>query len=140
MEQDFYRGRLEAARKLNPHTATVFPSPLGDGPMIENAVARALHRNLNAFTDAACALQGNDNVIVPAFTPHDLRRTASSQMASIGVPRLTVSKILNHVERGATAVYDRHSYDREKRAALELWGAKLVDLGLEATIAGLPRR
>jgi len=41
--------------------------------------------------------------------------------ASIGVPRLTVAKILNHAEQGVTAVYDRHSYDREKREALDAW-------------------
>jgi hypothetical protein len=46
-------------------------------------------------------------------------------MASGGIPRLTISKILNHVERSVTAVYDRHSYDAEKRAALDWWDAKL---------------
>ena len=35
------------------------------------------------------------------------------------------SKILNHVERNITAVYDRHSYDPEKRAALDWWDVKL---------------
>ena len=34
-----------------------------------------------------------------------------------------MSKILNHVESGITAVYDRHSYDAEKRHALDLWGS-----------------
>ncbi len=38
------------------------------------------------------------------------------------VSRLVVPKILNHVESGITAVYDRHSYDAEKRHALDLWG------------------
>jgi len=36
----------------------------------------------------------------------------------IGIPRSTVSKILNHVEPGVTAVYDRYSYDKEKREAI----------------------
>ena len=44
-------------------------------------------------------------------------------MTGIGVERLIVSKILNHVERGITAVYDRHSYENEKRAALEALAA-----------------
>jgi hypothetical protein len=39
-----------------------------------------------------------------------------------------ISKVLNHVERGITAVYDRHGYDREKRAALDAWAAKLADI------------
>ncbi len=30
---------------------------------------------------------------------------------------------MNHVKSGITAVYDRHSYDAEKRRALDLWGS-----------------
>ena len=48
--------------------------------------------------------------------------------ASIGVPRLTVAKILNHAEQGVTAVYDRHSYDREKREALDAWAKRLAEI------------
>jgi integrase len=59
------------------------------------------------------------------FRGHDLRRTAASLMVGAGVQRLVVSKILNHVETGVTAVYDRHSYDFEKRAALDFWGKRL---------------
>ncbi len=59
------------------------------------------------------------------FRGHDLRRTAASLMVGGGVPRLVVSKILNHVETGVTAVYDRHSYDPEKRAALYYWGNRV---------------
>jgi hypothetical protein len=33
--------------------------------------------------------------------------------------------VLNHVETGVTAIYDRHSYDPEKQAALAWWGTKL---------------
>ena len=47
-------------------------------------------------------------------------------MTGVGIPRLTVSKILNHVEPGVTAVYDRHSYDKEKREALEEWSKRLM--------------
>jgi integrase len=63
---------------------------------------------------------------VSDFRGHDLRRTAASLMTAGGISRLTVSKILNHVERGVTAVYDRHSYDAEKAAALAWWDAKLA--------------
>jgi hypothetical protein len=42
--------------------------------------------------------------------------------------RLVVSKILNHVERSITAVYDRHSYDREKQAALLKWDRRLAEI------------
>ena len=59
------------------------------------------------------------------FRGHDLRRTAASRMASAGVPRLVIGKVLNHVEQGVTAVYDRHGYDGEKRAALDIWARDL---------------
>ena len=45
-----------------------------------------------------------------------------------GISRLTVKKILNHAERDVTAVYDRHSYDPEKRTALEAWGRRLEEI------------
>jgi len=63
---------------------------------------------------------------VDDFRGHDLRRTAASIMASGGIPRLSISKILNHVERSVTAVYDRHTYDAEKAAALAWWDRKLA--------------
>jgi len=60
------------------------------------------------------------------FRPHDLRRTAASLMTSSGIQRIVVQKILNHVETGVTAVYDRYSYDNEKRVALEAWGRQVA--------------
>jgi hypothetical protein len=49
-------------------------------------------------------------------------------MTSLGVARLVVGKILNHAEPGVTKVYDRHSYDAEKRQALNAWGARVMEL------------
>lgn len=62
------------------------------------------------------------------FVPHDLRRTAASFMTSMGIPRLTVKKLLNHVERDVTATYDRHSYDAEKKHALDVWAQRLEEI------------
>ena len=56
-----------------------------------------------------------------------LARPASSSRTS----RLVVSKLLNHIsaERNdITAVYDRASYDGDKRAALNSWAAKLEQI------------
>lgn len=68
-------------------------------------------------------------------TPHDLRRTAASLMTGMGVSRLTVKKLLNHVDNEITAVYDRHSYDSEKRLALEAWGRRVEEI-----VAGTGRK
>ena len=59
------------------------------------------------------------------FRGHDLRRTAASRMASAGCSRLVIAKVLNHAEPGVTAVYDRHTYDAEKRTALQTWAGTL---------------
>jgi hypothetical protein len=49
-------------------------------------------------------------------------------MTSMGISRLVVAKILNHMESGITRVYDRHSYDAEKRQALDAWDQKVMGL------------
>jgi integrase len=92
-----------------PLPAFVFPGPRGGH--IEN-VQKAIQRIRNSTGIA--------------FRGHDLRRTAATQMTSMGIPRLTVRKILNHVEPGVTQIYDRYSYDIEKREALEIWSKRLL--------------
>jgi hypothetical protein len=57
---------------------------------------------------------------------HKQRRTAASILAKMGVPRLVIGKILNHVEPGVTKVCDRCSYDKDKQEALNTWGARLA--------------
>ena len=71
------------------------------------------------------------------FRGHDLRRTAATHMAAAGVPRGHIAHVLNHVEGGAraTRVYDRHSYDREKRTALEAWARSLEPKSSAAGVA-----
>jgi integrase len=102
---------LQAARALSGDSPWVFPSPRTNRPITPAAVNHAMRLRLNSLGIT--------------FVPHDLRRTAASHMTGMGIPRLVVSKLLNHVEKGVTAVYDRHSYDKEKRQALEAWGRKL---------------
>jgi integrase len=93
----------------------LFPSPRGDKPITGPAVDHAMRDN-------------RDTLGTQSATPHDLRRTAASHMTSMGISRLVVSKILNHAEPGVTAVYDRHSYDAEKRQALDAWCARLQEI------------
>ena len=46
-------------------------------------------------------------------------------MASAGIERFLIARVLNHAEPGVTRVYDRHSYDAEKQRALSVWGRQL---------------
>jgi integrase len=56
---------------------------------------------------------------------HDLRRTCVSGMARLGVAPHVADKNLNHQAgtiSGVAAVYQRHEFLAECRAALDLWG------------------
>ncbi len=112
---------LEALREITGKREWVFPSQTRKGQHIAN-IQKAAQRVRD--------LAGVE------FVMHDLRRTAASYMTSAKVPRLVVSKVLNHVETGVTRVYDRHSYDNEKREALETW-AGLLDQIIKAKPAEL---
>ena len=72
-------------------------------------------------------LTGDPEAAMSPWRLHDLRRTCASLMTAGGVPRLTVSKVLGHAEQGVTGQhYDLHDYLLEKKAALDLWGARLA--------------
>jgi Phage integrase family len=65
---------------------------------------------------------------VTGWRLHDLRRTCVSGMARLGVAPHVADKILNHQAgtiSGVAAVYQRHEFLAERRAALDLWGAHI---------------
>ncbi|PPD24997.1 MAG: hypothetical protein CTY30_00830 [Methylocystis sp.] len=74
------------------------------------------------------AERGDEAAAIPQWGLHDLRRTAATNMSKLGVDRLTVSKVLGHAEGGVTKIYDRHSFDKEKRRALDMWGQRLQSI------------
>jgi integrase len=106
------RDILAVMKKQFGQGAWVFPSPTSDGPVRSN-------------TKPTVAIRKASGV---SFTPHDLRRTAASHMASLGITRFTIGRVLNHVEKSVTATYDRHSYDQEKRQGLEAWTRRLAEI------------
>jgi integrase len=63
------------------------------------------------------------------FTTHDLRRTAVTKMAELGVSPIVMASVINHrsvTKAGVTlAVYSQYDYGKEKREALELWAERL---------------
>ncbi len=66
------------------------------------------------------------------FTSHDLRRTAATRMAGLGVLPHVIEAVLNHssgIVSGIAAVYNLESYLAEKRAALSAWSAACVAIG-----------
>jgi integrase len=70
---------------------------------------------------------------------HDLRRTAATRMTAAGIPAAHVSYVLNHTPAGAAAtrVYDRHTYDDEKRIALDTWARSLRAILKDKSVAAV---
>ncbi|MCH4546814.1 tyrosine-type recombinase/integrase [Rhizobium changzhiense] len=72
------------------------------------------------------------------WTFHDLRRTAASGMARLGVPVHVVEAVINHRSgsiKGVAAVYNRYDYAEEKRAALIAWADHVKRLTGDGTAA-----
>jgi len=62
---------------------------------------------------------------------HDLRRTAATMMAELGVLPHIVEAILNHVsghKAGVAGIYNRARYENDRRAALQLWANKVDEI------------
>jgi integrase len=75
--------------------------------------------------------EAGEPVVIPAFRIHDLRRTAASGMARIGIQPHIIEAVLNHqsgVISGVAGIYNRHAYTDEKAAALAAWVHFLLDL------------
>ena len=82
---------------------------------------------------------------LPHWTPHDLRRTAATRLAELGVLPHAIEAVLNHAsghKAGVAGVYNRATYEREKTTALTLWGEHVMALieGREPTVVRLPQR
>jgi integrase len=105
---------IQGAGKTN----YLFPSSRKRGPdgeqipIAPRALTNAITKNRSSFS-------------TDRFSTHDLRRTAATRMAELGISRFDISKVLNHTDHQVTAIYDRHSYDQEKKRALAKWGRKL---------------
>jgi integrase len=69
-----------------------------------------------------------EQYLIPAWRLHDIRRTVASGMAGIGIAPHVIEKVLNHSTgqiSGVAAVYNRHTYLREKTDALSAWARAL---------------
>jgi integrase len=68
---------------------------------------------------------------IPPWRLHDLRRTAATGMAELGISPHIVEAALNHVsgaKAGVAGTYNRAAYAAEKKAALERWATHVEGL------------
>lgn len=70
------------------------------------------------------------------FTVHDMRRTARTHLARLGVDRFVAERSLNHKLGNVEGIYDRHDYFAERHAALGSWAALLSQVERGAELSG----
>jgi hypothetical protein len=101
--------------------------PCGVGSLSPAAVARTILRAQESNKERPLGRFG-----IAPWSSHDLRRTAVSGMAKLGVAPIVLGHIINHIsvtKAGVTLkVYAQYTYDREKRVALDLWANLLQAL------------
>ena len=86
-----------------------------DAPITVPAISRAVVRHLAEMR-------------IDKFTPHDLRRTCRTGLASLQVSDIVAEKILSHRLQGVLGVYNRATYEPERRAALALWESHILSI------------
>jgi integrase len=124
--------------------ATEYQIPLSDSAVqILQALPRIADSDLVFTLSGRVPIRGFHNVKTridalmpagPSWTLHDLRRTFASGCARLGIAVHVVEAALNHKSgsiRGIAAVYNRYSYDTEKRAAMAAWARHV-----EAIVSG----
>ena len=126
--------RIESA---NGHVFTAGKTPVGGFSKYK--------RRLDAAMLAIAREERGDDAAVAPWRLHDLRRSCATGMAELGVQPHIIEAALNHVSgfRGGVAgTYNVAKYAKEKRAALERWGAHLQGLvaGKAANVVALPRK
>lgn len=67
------------------------------------------------------------------WTPHDLRRTLSTQLAALDYEQAQINRILAHKLQGVEGTYNRHEYVEQRMKALTEWDAMIAKI-----IAGPP--
>ena len=126
---------VEILQSLPRHQGRyLFTSGDGTIPISNFATAkRRLDKKMLEILGEAAEDTGDDpgTVEIPRWTLHDLRRSAATGMAQLGIQPVVLGRVLNHSPgalMGVTAIYNRFAYDTEKRAALEAWARRVEEI------------
>jgi integrase len=94
--------------------------------LIGNASGRVFARA--GRLDAAMRKISSDLQLIPPVTPHDLRRTFATRVTELGHGSEAADRILNHMRRRITRVYDRHNYATQDKEIMERVAARIIGL------------
>ena len=96
--------------------------------------AKQAKSHLSPFDLNTWMQDARDRAKLADFVPHDIRHTVATNLAAMEVPEEVIARILNHTPaHRMTARYNEHRYDTEKRAALDAWERRLLEIVGEVT-------
>jgi integrase len=122
-------GRAKNGRPHVVHLSDPARAVLEGRPRLGPFVFAVGGRPIQSFSQAKRELDEVSGV--KTWRLHDLRRTAVSGMARLGVAPHVADKILNHASgaiSGVAAAYQRHEFMAERKEALERWGEHVAAL------------
>lgn len=103
----------------------LFPSRVG-GPIEQKMIQTAVYHHQPYSKTKPETIR--PRLTVTHWAPHDLRRTGRTLLASMGCPNEVAESILGHMQPGVQGIYNRHSYDGERREWLRRLSDKLENL------------
>lgn len=107
---------VELLRRQDRDGELIFPAHRAKGPVATDAYGVVLRK---VRTELGLA---------EAFTTHDMRRTAATRLAGLGVQPHVIERILNHrtgILGGVAGVYNRETYREQMALALQGWADEL---------------
>jgi len=152
---DFALKKFRELHELSGSTVWCFPArpPLGAAPTTHvdvKSVGKQVGDRQMRFMDRAQPLprRRNDDTLVLAagvnggWTPHDLRRTASTMMQALRISPDVIDRCQNHVLAGSRVRrhYMHHDYADEKREAWEALGERLEAILNGSNVVPITRR
>lgn len=113
--------------------AWVFPSPVEGKHIAQKALGVAIWVARQGDT---YPFKGEQEQKRP-WSAHDLRRTARTYFARLGIPREVAEAALGHTKGGIEGVYDLHEYEAEVAKALQILNDHLDALASTRKVAKL---
>lgn len=116
----------------------VFPNRAGKGPVCIKSFGKQLtdRQRANDGERLSRRSKNTDALALPGghWTAHDLRRTAATIMAGLGISSDVIEECLNHMIQGrVTRVYIRDRREADQARAFDALGAKLAELATGQT-------
>lgn len=114
---------LRALRQVTGGTPFLFPGAGADAPL------RGVQKSLDRVRERSGVVD---------FRLHDVRRTAATNLARLGVEQRIISLIMSHSLKDSDAasitaqVYVKHGFLAEQRAALQLWANHIDNVTAKA--------